>query len=274
VENEAMLELRKANEQLRGELERHRQVEATLERLCESEARIRRELEQEISDSKEFIRVLVHELKSPVSSMMAACEILMDRLPEGALRSLARTLSRGADILNSRVDELIDLARNEVGILRLERKPVDPLALLRKVFDDMAPAIWNREQSITLNTPPLLPTVYADEGRLYQVIVNLLQNSSKFTPAGGQIILRAREHEGSLLVEVVDSGPGIAEEDQQRLFEPYYRVESNGRRVSGLGLGLTLCKALVEMHGGRIWVNSRLGEGSVFGFSVPLGTPA
>ncbi|NQT48037.1 MAG: ATP-binding protein, partial [Chloroflexi bacterium] len=105
-----------------------------------------------------------------------------------------------------------------------------------------------------------------------QVILNLLQNSSKFTPDGGQIVLRARGSENNLLVEIVDTGPGIADEEQHRL-EPYYRLESNGKRVSGLGLGLALCRILVEMHGGQIWVKRRSGIGSTFGFSVPVEAP-
>ena len=114
--------------------------------------------------------------------------------------------------------------------------------------------------------------VWADETRLRQVVLNLLSNACKFTPEGGKITLRAREGDATLVVEVQDTGVGIAEEEQQRLFEPYYRVADDRQQFKGLGLGLTLCKMLVELHGGQIWVESHVGKGSTFGFSVPLET--
>lgn len=273
MSNEGVLELKELTQQLQREIEGRKQVQAKLQQLHDSERKTRQELERQIGESKEFIKLLVHELKTPITSMIAACELLIDRLPEGPLLSLAKSLGRGASSLDGRVDELLDLAKIEVGMLRLNRKLVDPLALVQKVYEDMAPAIGKHGQSLTLNAPLLLPKVYADEDRLRQVILNLLHNSSKFTPDGGQIILRTREQGGNLLVEVVDTGPGIADEEQHRLFEAYYQVESNGKRVSGLGLGLALCKSLVEMHGGQIWVKSRSGEGSTFGFSMPLEIP-
>jgi len=104
-------------------------------------------------------------------------------------------------------------------------------------------------------------------------VLNLLNNAFKFTPAGGKITLRAKQEDGNLVVEVKDTGPGIAEEDQQRIFEPYQRKESDRERLSGLGLGLALCKTLVELHRGRIWIKSRAGRGSTFGFSLPLEGP-
>lgn len=223
--------------------------------------------------SKGLIRLLVHDLKTPITSVIAACGIQVEKLPEGPLLSLARILVRGVASLDGRIDGLIDLAKGEVGGLRLKRKAVDPLALLQRAYEDTAPFLWRRGQSLTLNMPPLLPVIRADEDRLRQVILNLLQSSSKFTAEGGQIILRARESEGSLLVEVVNTGPGIADEEQHRLFEPYCLVESNGSRVSRLGLGLARCKTLVEMHGGQMWAKSRHGMGCTFGFSVPVEAP-
>jgi signal transduction histidine kinase len=157
-----------------------------------------------------------------------------------------------------------------MGMLQLKSELVDPLQLLRWVVDDMAPVISNHGQSLTLELSSSLPSVWADEGRLRQVVLNLLSNASKFTPRGGKITLRARELDSTLVVEIQDTGPGIAEADQRRLFEPYHRLESDREQLSGLGLGLALCKTLVQLHGGRIWVKSRAGEGSTFGFSVPL----
>jgi signal transduction histidine kinase len=112
--------------------------------------------------------------------------------------------------------------------------------------------------------------VRADKVRLRQIVLNLLSNALNYTHEGGRITLRASQKDASLVVEVEDNGPGIAEEKQQHMFEPYHRMEVAGERLSGLGLGLTLCKTLVDLHGGQIWVKSHVGEGSSFSFSVPL----
>ena len=100
--------------------------------------------------------------------------------------------------------------------------------------------------------------------------MNLLNNAFKYTPAGGEITLKAREEGANLIVEVHDNGPGMSEEDQERLFIPYHRRVEDRERLGGLGLGLAIAKTLVELHGGRIWVESERGKGSTFGFSLPL----
>ena len=127
-------------------------------------------------------------------------------------------------------------------------------------------------QSLIVDLPASLPLIRADEGRLRQILQNLLNNALKLTTGGGEITLRAREKGAELIVEVKDTGPGIAKQMQERIFDPYYRVEADRQRLSGLGLGLALCKKLVELHGGRIWVESEKGKGSIFSFSIPLGT--
>jgi len=118
--------------------------------------------------------------------------------------------------------------------------------------------------------PLSLPAIRADEDRLRQVVLNLLNNAFKFTPAGGSITVRARKNEGYLVVEVQDTGRGISREEQGRLFEPYQQLDEERTRLSGLGLGLSLSKKLVELHGGQIWVQSEKGKGSTFSFSIPL----
>jgi signal transduction histidine kinase len=184
--------------------------------------------------------------------------------------SIAENIHRGATNLSNRIDELLDLAKVEIGTLRLNREALDVLPLLQRVGDDMAVVAKSAGQSLTLELPSSLPRVWADEDRLRQVLLNLLINASKFTQEGGKIVLRARERNGSLVVEVEDNGPGIPKEDQARLFQPYHRQLSDREHLSGLGLGLALCKNIVELHDGEIWVNSEAGKGSTFGFSIPL----
>ena len=125
-------------------------------------------------------------------------------------------------------------------------------------------------QSLTLDIPPSVPMVNADWQRLEQVMFNLATNAIKFTREGGKIQVRLLRKSEELVVEVEDSGIGITEEEQARIFMPYYRVEADRPRFPGLGLGLALSKQLVELHGGRIWVRSKPGKGSTFAFSLPI----
>jgi len=247
-----------------------KRMEERLRELYEEEKELRQELEAEMERRMEFTRVLVHELKTPLTPVLASSELLVAQLQEEPLLTLARNINRGASNLNNRIDELLDLARGEMGMLQLKSELVDLLQLLHGMVDDMALVASSQGQSLLLELPPSLPLVWADESRLRQVVLNLLSNALKFTPEGGKITLRAKRKDSALIVEVQDTGPGIAEADQQRLFEPYHRLESDQEHLSGLGLGLALCKTLVELHGGHIWVESRVGEGSTFSFSVPL----
>lgn len=246
--------------------------EEKLQELYEQERRLRQELEAEMKKRVEFTRALAHELKTPLTPVMASSELLVAELKKEPLLSLARNINRGASNLNNRIDELLDLARGEIGMLQLKSEPVDLVRLLREQAGDMMPVASSHGQSFIVDLPSALPLVWADEGRLRQVVLNLLNNAFKFTPEGGRITLRAGREGACLIVKVQDTGRGMTAEEQQRLFEPYHRLESDRENLSGLGLGLALCKTLVELHGGRIWVESSAGEGSTFNFSLPLET--
>jgi len=245
-------------------------AEEKVQRLYEKEKKLRQELEAEMKKRIEFTRALAHELKTPLTPVVMSSQLLTSELKDETLLRVAQNISRGAANLNSRIDELLDLARGEMGMLHLKPEQVDALQLLRELVEEVAPVPANREQSLVSKLPPSLPSVWCDRVRLRQIVLNLLNNAFKFTPEGGKITLGAREDDGNLVVEVKDTGPGIAEEEQQRLFDPYHRIDSDRERFSGLGLGLALCKTLVELHRGRIWVESRAGRGSTFGFSLPL----
>jgi signal transduction histidine kinase len=253
-----------------ADITQRKQAEEKIEELYEQERGLRHELQTEMERRVEFTRALVHELKTPLTPVLASSSVLVDELQGEPLLSLARNIEQGASNLNNRIDELLDLARGEIGMLHLNPQPVEPLRLLSVIANYMAPVASSHSQTLTLDLPPSLPLVWADEGRLRQIVLNLLSNAAKFTPEGGKITLRARETGANLVIEVQDSGHGISKEEQQQLFEPYHRLERDRERLSGLGLGLALCKTLVELHGGRIWVESSVGQGSTFIFSVPL----
>ncbi|MDZ4230507.1 MAG: PAS domain-containing sensor histidine kinase [Dehalococcoidales bacterium] len=249
------------------------EAEAKLQELYEQERKLRQELEAEVERRIEFTRALVHELKTPLTPVLSSSELLIAEFHEEPWLSIARNIHRGASNLSKRIDDLLDLARVEIGMLQVNPSPLDPKPLLRAIADEMTALVSSSGQSLFLALAHSMSRVWADEERLRQVVLNLLINASKFTPEGGKITLRAREDSNSLIVEVQDTGRGIPEEEQSRIFQPYHRQITDREHLSGLGLGLSLCKYLVELHGGKIWVESQVGKGSTFGFSIPLAAP-
>jgi PAS domain S-box-containing protein len=242
-----------------------------MEKLYQSEKTLREELQSEIRSRTEFTRALVHELKTPLTPIMASSELLVEELTTEPLLGLARNVHRGAENMNRRVDEMLDLARGEVGMLRVNVNPVDLVRLLHEINRYMEPHARNSGQTLTIDIPEKLPIVMADDDRVRQVLFNLISNSIKYSHAGGHVRITAHTTNRELVIEVQDTGRGMSVEDQEKLFQPYYRIEGR-EHLSGLGLGLALSKKLVELQNGRIWVYSKKGEGSTFSFTLPLKT--
>jgi PAS domain S-box-containing protein len=246
-----------------------KQASLQLEQLYQREKAIREALQLEIRSRTEFTRALVHELKTPLTPILASSELLMEELVDEPLQGLARNVYHGAENMNRRVDEMMDLARGEIGMLRVNTSPVDLRRILEEVKDYMQPAVNNAGQTLSMEIPENIPEVMADEDRVRQILYNLISNSIKYSDHGGQIKISVQPADKEVEISVSDTGRGMNEEEQTRLFQPYYRVEG-GERMSGLGLGLALSKALIELQKGRIWVNSRKGQGSTFTFTLPL----
>ena len=244
--------------------------EGKLRRLYQHEKDLRQKLEEEISKRVEFTRALVHELKTPITPVLASSELLIEELPKGPLVGLVKNINQGALNLNRRIDELLDLAKSELGTIELNPELKDPLQILNNIVESVTPMAQRNRLSLNFESPPSVSSVWIDEDRFRQIVLNLLNNALKFTPEGGRVTLKAGEEDANLIVEVQDTGRGISKKEQERIFEPYHKMESDRARLSGLGLGLSLAKNLVELHGGRIWVKSRKGNGSTFGFSIPL----
>ncbi len=226
--------------------------------------------QEEIAKRIEYTRAIVHELKTPITPVLAAVELLLEEIKEAPLRGLVESIDRSASNLNRRIDELLDLARGELNMLRIYPEPIDPATLLQEITNETMPMAVKNRQSFVLDMSQSLPSIQADRDRVRQVILNLLNNAFKLTPAGGQVTLSARQDDSNLVIAVSDTGPGMSVEEQERLFNPYYRVENDRQRLSGLGLGLAIASIFVKLHGGRIWVKSAKGKGSTFSFSLPL----
>ena len=251
-----------------------RKAEGRLRELYAEERKVRQQVEAEMKRRLEFMRAVAHELKTPLTPILASIDTLADELQDERSLKLARNIAQGASALDKRIDELLDLARGEVGMLQMRLESADLRAMLRAVADGMTPLALSNGLSLVAHLPPNLPKVRADVNRLEQVLTNLMNNAIKFTPRGGKITLSARDHGANVVIEVKDTGPGMSERQKKHVFEPYRRPEGGVKvRPYGMGLGLALCKMFIDLHDGQIWVRSRLGKGSTFGFSLPVETP-
>lgn len=240
-----------------------------LETLYQREKNLREALQTEIRGRTEFTRALVHELKTPLTPILVSSELLVEELTEDPLMGLAKNIHQGAQNMNKRVDELLDMARGEVGILKINRRSIDPEKLIKEIFNYMEPATKNAGQTLVLNIPEKLPIIKADDDRIRQVMLNLVNNSIKYSNGNGTIMITAKVEMNNLVIEIQDTGRGMSKEEQEILFQPFYRIDGK-QHLSGLGLGLALSKQFIELHKGRMWVKSQKGVGSTFYFSLPI----
>ena len=247
-----------------------KRVEEQVELLYEHEKELRQNLEKEMQRRIDFMHTVIHELKTPLVPIIAASDLLSGQVKEETSAKLSASIQRSASTLNTRIDTLLDIARGEVGTLTLEYKEINPSDILHKIYNEMYSSAMIRNINFSSDIPSNLTNIHVDESRIEQVVVNLLSNAFKFTPENGEVAICAKMIDDSLLVEVKDNGPGIAEENISKIFDSYYRVENGNHQPAGLGLGLSLCKTIIEAHGGKIWVESEIGKGSTFCFTVPL----
>jgi two-component system sensor histidine kinase KdpD len=229
-------------------------------------ARLRAETEQ-LRNS--LLSSVSHDLRTPLGVITGATSALLDDggpRDERARRELVQTAHEEALRLNRLVRNLLDMTRLEAGALRVH-KELQPLEeVVGAALDRMEDRLRGRQVEIHL--PADLPLVSFDPVLIEQVLINLLENATKYTPASSPIDISARAREKEVEVEVADRGPGVAHADAERIFEKFYRAhEGEG---GGVGLGLTICRGIVAAHGGRIWVEDRPGGGSVFRFTLPL----
>lgn len=218
--------------------------------------------------------MIVHDLRNPLSSIMGSLELIRmawddptATIPTDQLFTIAQ---RSGKRLFGLIDSILDVARLESGKAELKKQPIPVRGLVEEAIEQVKPIAVGRAVHLESNIPDDLPLLVGDRGLLSRVLINLLDNALKFTPPDGKIRVEVRQSSpDTLLFAVSDTGRGIPPEHQQRIFDRFVRIHD--QRVHGTGLGLTLCKLVVEAHGGRIWVESRPGEGSTFKFTLPLG---
>jgi signal transduction histidine kinase len=199
-------------------------------------------------------------------------EKLFGELNEKQEEYLDDILSSAEDLL-ALINDVLDLSKVEAGQVELQVGPFSLREALERGVVMVRERATRDGVKVALAADPEVDIVEGDERRIRQVIFNLLSNAVKFTPAGGAVDVRATQLNGEVRVSVADTGPGIALDDHQRIFEEFQQAEAGVEQPEGTGLGLALSKRLVELHGGRIWVDSDVGKGSTFVFTLPAGTP-
>lgn len=220
----------------------------------------------------EFFANISHELRTPLTLILSPVEdLLASERPERERATLS-IVRRNAQRLLRLIDDLLDLARLEAGGLRLRVAELDLADLAQRVVEVARPTAERRKLSLRLEPVESTPDVHADPHRMEMVLTNLVSNALKFTPAGGQVRVGVQNLDGKATVTVTDSGPGIAEEHQERVFERFYQVEgSERRRHGGAGIGLAMARELARLHGGDLQVASTLGQGAAFTLTLRTG---
>jgi PAS domain S-box-containing protein len=216
----------------------------------------------------EFIGLVSHELRTPLTVVNGAIRTAMDdRIPQEERRQLLEDAVWGSESLTAILNNLLELSRYQADRLKLNKKAVSIREIAGKAV--LAAASQHPRHPVSLAIPDKFPRVIVDPVRLESTLYNLIDNACKFSPEGSEVRVFARQEKKNVVIGVSDHGPGIPPEEQEGLFEPFSRL--GGAQTKGTGLGLVVCKRLVEAHGGRIWVESKPGEGTTFLFTIPLG---
>ncbi len=226
---------------------------------------------------RDLISHVTHELRAPLSSIRAALDILQGQFSGKIEEDEARMLNtaiRNSDRLAEMVNSILDFSKIESGQMTVYTKPTEAIKIAQDAVDSLQPWAQKKRIELSLVAPEGLPLVEADAARTVQVIVNLLSNAIKFTPAGGKITVklakRAEGNKGLVEYAVTDTGPGIAKAEQGKIFEKFVQIAAGEMNIGGTGLGLSIAKTLVHMQQGKMWIESDVGQGATFLFTLPV----
>lgn len=222
----------------------------------------------------EVLRVVSHDLRNPIYVVDIAVDQILDALAAGetgaAIQRRLRAVQLSAKQMSRLVRDLLDTARMQGSRLTIDPAPCDVVSLITEIVDTMASLAAEKGIRLEASATSASIVALADRDRILQVVSNLVGNAIKFTPREGRIVVAAERLQTEVRIRVADTGPGIDPEHQSRIFDRFYQAPGTSR--SGAGLGLAICKGIVESHGGRIWVESEPGNGSTFCFTLPLGS--
>ena len=255
-------------------------AEAERERALALEQQLRSQAERATRARDEVMAIVVHDLRNPMNTILTSATIIGESLEKQGeravevsdplsvdLKTCVEAIQSSIKTMDRLIYDLLDVSRMEAGSFSIQQTHVDIDALLEETLKLCESQARAKKISVTADIPTALPAVNGDRDRLDQVLSNLLGNAFKFTPEGGRVTIRARKVDDSVQITVEDSGPGIPASDLPRIFDSYWRGDRASR--DGAGLGLAICKGIVEAHGGNIWVESTVGRGTTFWFTVP-----
>ncbi len=273
--NRAALDMAAGNFECKIEEERDDEIGGLIKTFNYSVEQVQKYLEEQKRLEmlrRNLVTNVSHELKAPLASVRGYSELMLDgHIDDRDKDKYLKTILDNSVHLSRLVDDLLTLSHLESGQLSLERSEVSVEALARWSFESVAPRGEAKGINLNLELEPSLPVLYGDRHRLHEVLVNLLENAIEYTQGGGTVTLRVKSRNSRLIMEVIDTGRGIPEEELQHIFERFYKVDKSRRRSEkGSGLGLAISRQLVELHGGEIEVESEVGKGSIFRVSLPL----
>jgi signal transduction histidine kinase len=242
-------------------------------RLFNEIAQKSRELEIASQHKSQFVANMSHELRTPLAAMLGYAELLRDgmfgELPEKSIRIVERVQANGKHLLGL-INTVLDISKIESGQFKLNLGEYSLDSMVETVRVATESLVSAKKLSFRTEVAKGLPYGLGDEPRLTQVLLNLVGNAIKFTDAG-EVCISAAATNGSFVVSVSDTGPGIPHEERERIFDKFHQMDSTSTRTKGgTGLGLAIAKEIIEMHGGRIWVESIVGRGSTFRLELPV----
>jgi signal transduction histidine kinase len=232
-----------------------------------------RQLELASQHKSQFLANMSHELRTPLNAVLGYTELILDSVygdvPEKARATLERIQSNGRHLLGL-INDVLDLSKIEAGQLTLALADYSIKNVVHHVYGSVESLATSKNLALKVELPKDLPPAHGDERRLTQVLLNLVGNAIKFTDTG-EVSIKTSTSDGTFTVAVQDTGPGIAEKDQNKIFEEFQQADASiTKQKGGTGLGLAIAKRIIEMHGGRLWVQSEVGHGSTFSFTVPI----
>ena len=232
-----------------------------------------RQLETASRHKSQFLANMSHELRTPLNSILGYTELILDNIygdVSEKVRDVLTRLEKSGRHLLALINDVLDLSKIEAGQLTLSMSDYSMKDVVQTVFTAVESLAAEKDLALQATVSPELPLGRGDERRIAQVFLNLVGNAIKFTEAG-EVRVEVSSTDGAFLVAVSDTGPGIAPADQELIFEEFQQVDSSiTRKKGGTGLGLSIAKRIIEMHGGRIWVESSPGRGSTFWFTLPV----
>ena len=222
----------------------------------------------------ELIAFLTYEFKTQLNSIINSASLLGEELAlfhNDTKAKLIGNILTSSHYLDARSSEILDLVKLHVEGFDLELEKTNVNTIIHRVAERLSPQTRSRRQSLNMKLIPHPPKIIADPLRIEQILHNLLSNASKCTPSGSTLFISTDKQDGCIVIKIQDSGPYITREEQRELFQPYYRLRyDKDSQVTRIGLGLTLCKRLIELHGGRMWLESEESHGNIFIITLPL----